>query len=172
MKRTLFTGITLVIFLFLGFLSNYYFFSGNSKNEDVSWILQEAFPNSELKSIKLSDLQGKRGTLINFWATWCAPCIDEMPMFSKIHGEFLREDFSVIGLAVDTNKNVLDFLEDRDLKQHILIVGSKGTEMLSKLGNETNSLPFTIFIDANGMMKEFKLGKMTEDEVKYWLVND
>ena len=61
--------------------------------------------------LEIKDVSGKRFTILNFWATWCAPCVEEMPMLSKFYNKTKMEGISVIGLAIDNEKNVKEFLQ-------------------------------------------------------------
>jgi len=64
---------------------------------------------------EINDVSGERYTILNFWATWCAPCVEEMPMLSEFHNKTKKEGVSVIGLAIDNEKNVKEFLQRMEI---------------------------------------------------------
>ena len=130
-------------------------------------------------TLKLADINGiehdiknYRGhwVVVNYWATWCAPCVEEMPMLSKFYNKTKMEGISVIGLAIDNEKNVKEFMQKIKVEHHLLVAGAKGTNIMEKIGlNPSNSLPFTIMFDNNFDVLEIKLGKLTLNELLYWV---
>ena len=166
MRKNLILGIVLIIGIFILVI-----FTKNSSNyPNISWIKSENLENIEGKKQNLSEITGNKYTIINFWATWCAPCVEEMPMLSKFHQRNKDDGISVIGLAIDRKENVKKFLRKLKVDHHIIVTGAKGTKIMEKIGfNESNSLPFTVLIDANYNILEIKLGKLTLDELLYWV---
>ncbi len=143
-----------------------------NQNRDVSEIFLQKFPNLEGEMVAIGDYRGERFTVINFWATWCAPCVEEMPMFSNFHSKNQINGIKVIALAVDSKKQVLTFLNQKKLKQPVLIVGSEGSDLTSFLGSEKNALPFTALIGPNNSLLKTKMGKVSEIEVKSWVFDE
>ncbi len=141
-------------------------------NKDVGEIFLQNFPNLEDKMIAIGNHRGEKFTIINFWATWCAPCVEEMPMLSSFHFKNEVKGIKVIALAVDNKKQVQKFLNKKDLKQPILIVGSEGSDLASFLGSEKDALPFTALIGSNNKLLKTKMGKISENEVKSWVFDE
>ena len=140
------------------------------KTTNISWIASERLSDIDGRMFEINDVSGKRFTILNFWATWCAPCVEEMPMLSEFHNKTKKEGISVIGLAIDNEKNVKEFLQKIKVDHHLLIAGGKGTNIMEKIGlNPSNSLPFTIMFDENYDLLERKLGKLTLNELLYWV---
>ena len=140
------------------------------KATNISWIAFERLSDIDGRVFEINDVSGKRYTILNFWATWCAPCVEEMPMLSDFHNKTKKEGISVIGLAIDNEKNVREFLQKIKVDHHLLIAGGKGTSIMEKIGlNPSNSLPFTIMFDENYDLLEIKLGKLTSNELLYWV---
>ena len=80
------------------------------------------------------------------------------------------EGISVIGLAIDSEKNVKEFMQKIKVEHRLLVAGALGTNIMEKIGlNPSNSLPFTIMFDENYDVQEIKLGKLTLDELLYWV---
>ena len=131
-----------------------------------------SFNNLDGEKILIKDLRGKKFTIINFWATWCAPCIEEMPMFSRFHNENKKDEIKVIALAVDNKTQIEKFLQNKNLSQPILIVGAKGNELARLLGSEKDALPYTALIGPDGKLLKTKMGKISENEVKLWVFSE
>ena len=78
----------------------------------------------------------KRFTVLNFWATWCAPCIEEMPMLSEFYNKTKMEGVSVIGIAIDNEKNVKQFLQKIKVDHHLFVAGANGTTIMENISLE------------------------------------
>ena len=160
--------LVLIFIFFMGLSIN--LLLPTKKSTNISWIASERLSDIDGRMLEINDVSGKRFTILNFWATWCAPCVEEMPMLSKFYNETKMEGVSVIGLAIDNEKNVKEFMQKIEVEHHLLVAGAKGTNIMEKIGlNPSNSLPFTIMFDGNYDVKEIKLGKLTLNELIYWV---
>jgi thiol-disulfide isomerase/thioredoxin len=114
----------------------------------------------------MAELRG-RPLLLNFWATWCPPCIKELPEFDRFaqsHAQQLR----VVGLAIDSLAPVQDFLKKQPVRFDIGLAGLVGTELARGLGNAAGALPFTVLFDAQGRVLERKLGETKLSDLEAW----
>jgi thiol-disulfide isomerase/thioredoxin len=139
-----------------------------SKVPAAGWVFELSFPNPQGEAISLQAVRG-RLTVVNFWATWCPPCVEEMPELSRIHEEMSPKDVKVIGLAVDSPSNVRKFLKNRSFSYPLLVTGGSGSELAKRLGNSIEALPYTVLIDANGRVLKQKLGRIKEEELRNWI---
>lgn len=107
-----------------------------------------------------------RPLLLNFWATWCAPCITEMPLIDAFARR--RSDWNVVGLAIDGPTPVREFLQQRPVGFSIGLAGLTGVDLTRALGNRDGGLPFTLLLDAAGRPVHHKLGALKAGELERW----
>lgn len=100
-------------------------------------------------SLDLSALKGKK-VVLNFWATWCSPCVEEMPELDALYPQLQAQNIELIGIAIDSPANVDQFLEKTHVNYPIVLAGMAGAELGKSLGNNMGGLPFTIILDENG----------------------
>lgn len=132
---------------------------------DALWALTLDNPQGE--PVALATLRGKP-LLVNFWATWCPPCIEELPMLNTFYGQQRAEGWQVLGIAVDQPAAVRAFVQRLPLDFPLVMAGSGGTDLAKSLGNASGGLPFTVLIDAKGNIARKKLGKLSPDDLRQW----
>lgn len=125
------------------------------------------FDTPEGTAFNWSGLQGKP-LLLNFWATWCPPCVKEMPELDRFHREFSAAGWQVVGLAIDGPTPVKEFLAKVQVGFGVALAGFGGTELAQTLGNTAGGLPFTVLIDAQGRIRHRKMGATHFDELAAW----
>ncbi len=135
--------------------------------EAVAAFWSAEFDNPSGESLAMTAFQGKP-LVINFWATWCTPCVEEMPLIDAFFRENESKGWQVLGLAIDQPSRVRQFLSQFPVSYKIGLAGLNGTDLAKKLGNDVGGLPFTIVLNANGQLKQRKLGKLTADDIKKW----
>jgi thiol-disulfide isomerase/thioredoxin len=109
-----------------------------------------------------------RPLLLNFWATWCPPCLKEMPDLDRFAREFGGRGWQVVGLAVDGPTPVREFLQRTPVSFAIGLAGFEGTDLSRQLGNAQGALPFTAAFDARGRLVRRKLGQTEYAELVRW----
>lgn len=117
--------------------------------------------------LALRSLQG-RPLLINFWATWCPPCIEELPLLDVFYKENASKGWQVLGLAVDKGGPVRDFLAKQPLAFPVALAGMEGVGLSKSLGNVSSGLPFSVVLGSDGEVKNRKLGKVTPVDLARW----
>ena len=131
------------------------------------WALRVAQPQGG--ELDLASLRGKP-LLINFWATWCAPCLREMPELDRFHREFSPRGWQVLGLAIDGPTPVREFLARVKIGFPIGLAGLDGTDLVHSLGNPQGGLPFSVMISATGQLLHRKVGATSFEELAGWAV--
>jgi thiol-disulfide isomerase/thioredoxin len=107
--------------------------------------------------------------LLNFWATWCPPCIREMPLIDEFHRQQQARGWHVVGLAVDSPTPVREFLARRPVSFPIGLAGLDGSELARTLGNPEGSLPFTVVLGRDGRVMDRKLGALKPADLARWV---
>jgi len=129
------------------------------------WALR--FPQPDGGELVMAKLRG-RPLLLNFWATWCPPCIREMPEIDRFARQFAANGWQVVGLAVDQDKPVRDFLSRNPVSYPIALAGFQGIELSRSLGNDAGALPFTVAFDATGKVVKRHLGESRFELLASW----
>ncbi|WP_426992824.1 TlpA family protein disulfide reductase [Methylomonas sp. CM2] len=120
-------------------------------------------PDLDDKPQALSQWRGDI-VIVNFWATWCPPCLKEMPEFVKIQQEFGGRGVRFVGVAIEDKAPVLEYLQRRPVNYPILIGGDNGIALAHQLGNVINTVPFTVIIDRQGRIVHRQLGELTRTQ--------
>lgn len=110
-------------------------------------------------SLDLGALQGKV-TILNFWATWCPPCVEEMPELDALYLELKPKNIEMIGIAVDSPSNVAEFLKKTKVSYPVVLAGLGGTALGKELGNTQGGLPYTVVLDEKGKVLLTKAGRI------------
>jgi thiol-disulfide isomerase/thioredoxin len=133
-----------------------------------------AAANSALRSAKLVDLAGRSRTLnewqgrilvCNFWATWCAPCREEIPLLMAARQKYGAKGVEIVGIAIDNAVKVRDYSSTFNISYQILLAEADGLELMRKLGNGAGGLPYTVIANRQGNVVHRKLGAFKEAEL-------
>ena len=117
----------------------------------------------KLRSIR--EWQGK-SLVINFWATWCAPCRREIPMLTALNKERARDNIEVLGIAVDFHDQVVAYADKIGLDYALLIGEQDGLDTMAKFGLSSAGFPFTVFTDNQGRIVTGHIGELHAEEAK------
>ncbi|MBX2847328.1 MAG: TlpA family protein disulfide reductase [Acidiferrobacterales bacterium] len=146
--------------------------SRSSNEVDTSTLLSaqliESESSSETTYASVEDTLGEL-TLVNFWATWCMPCREEMPIFETMYRQANSNGFVVIGIAIDSPEKAQPMLDSMDITYPILYALETGAEIMETIGNANGLLPYSLLLDKNGNVIEQVLGQIHEQEINEWL---
>jgi thiol-disulfide isomerase/thioredoxin len=126
-------------------------------SRDSGPLLAVSLPDIDGRPQSLSQWRG-RLLVVNFWATWCSPCREEMPMFVRAQATHGAKGLQFVGIAVDDAAKVRQFAKEIGLNYPALIGGYGAMELSRTLGNSVMALPFTIVIDGKGKVVLTQLG--------------
>jgi thiol-disulfide isomerase/thioredoxin len=133
-------------------------------------LLALSLPDTAGAPQPLNQWRGKV-VVINFWATWCEPCREEMPEFVRTQKEYGSRGLQFVGIAIDKPDKVERFAKELQLNYPALIAGYDVVELTHNLGNPLSALPFTVVLDRSGRVVQTHLGPFKAPELKA-LVND
>ncbi len=131
----------------------------------VGAMMQLKMPDATGKTRALSEWQGKV-LLVNFWATWCPPCVDEMPELVELQRDLADKNVQVLGIGIDSPSNIRQFAEKHAITYPLLMSGMDGTELSRQFGNEAGGLPFTVLIGSDGTVKKTYMGRLDMKQVR------
>lgn len=129
------------------------------------WSLQWETPKGTV--LTTQSLQG-RPLLLNFWATWCPPCVEELPLLNDFYRQHQASGWQVVGLAIDKMSAVQPFLQKMPLDFPIALAGLSGTDLGRSLGNVSGSLPFTVVFGRDGAVLHRKPGRVSPEDLAVW----
>jgi thiol-disulfide isomerase/thioredoxin len=132
-----------------------------------SQLWTQRFARPDGGELVMAQLRG-RPLVLNFWATWCPPCVREMPQLSRFAREFRPAGWQVVGLAAETAEPVRRFLQNLVVDFPVGLAGVQAIELSRGLGNVQGALPFTAVFDAAGRKVQQRLGETHFEELAQW----
>jgi len=139
----------------------------NDKQAEQQAIPLEAFslPDMSGTLTPISNWQGKI-LIINFWATWCPPCLKEIPDFIELQAEYASKNVQFIGIAIDDAQFVEDYISFININYPILIAKAEGEQLARKLGNVMNAIPYTIIVNQQSQVIFRHPGELSKQRIR------
>lgn len=141
---------------------------GTAGAEATAAFFSASFPDASGRPQPLSQWRG-RPLVVNFWATWCPPCVEEMPDLQRVRDAYRERGVEVIGIGIDNADKIAAFRETHRLTLPLLVAGVGGSDLNRALGNSTGALPYTLLIGADGRIRERHLGQVKPEQLRRWL---
>ncbi len=169
LKKLIYNLGYLLITLLLGFGIYQYFLNPQTHNNQpintsAEGLFSAKIPNEKGVEQSLAQYKGKT-IVVNFWATWCPPCREEMPELSRIQDDFKSKNVVVLGIAIDEPALVKSFQDETPVHYPLLVSEEDGMMLASALGNTKGVLPYTLIIDANGMIINTYFGRISYEMI-------
>ena len=135
--------------------------------EAVPGLWSQVWETPQGTNLPMAGFRG-RPLLINFWATWCPPCVEELPLINAFYNQNKANGWQVLGLAVDRLSAVQSFLGKMPLDFPVGLAGVSGADLGRELGNLTGGLPFSVALGADGAIAQRKLGRLHAEDLTLW----
>ena len=158
-------GISVLALVAGIFSSHWISQTGLASDPSIKAFFANPWKTPDGKSANIDDWRGKV-LVVNFWASWCPPCVEEMPTLDKIAQEYASKNVLIVGIGIDSPSNIRQFLEKTPVSYPIMIGGLDGSALAKQMGNAQGALPYTVIINAKGKSVFTKLGKISEEELK------
>lgn len=161
-RRFLLFGVVAILAAVAGVLFNAWRLDGAGAKEGAA---------EAVMATRLADLQGQTQALsqwrgkvlvVNFWATWCAPCREEIPAFIRLQDQYRAQGLQFVGIAIDQRDPVLAFIREFGINYPVLLGGIETVEMSRQAGNRAGALPFTLIFDRAGKIATTEIGGIKE----------
>ncbi|WP_211460743.1 TlpA family protein disulfide reductase [Collimonas silvisoli] len=131
----------------------------------VANLLTQDMPDASGKTSSLAQWKGKP-LLVNFWATWCAPCVEEMPELNALQTEVAAKNIQIVGIGIDSADNIAKFAGKYKISYPLYVAGTGATALLRQFGNQSGGLPFTVLVGSDGQVKKMYLGSIKFNELR------
>ena len=127
-------------------------------------LLSATFPDLEGRPRRLLDWQG-RPLVCNFWATWCAPCREEIPLLVAAKQQYSQAGLEVVGISMDSDDKIREFAAIYRINYPLLVAGASAIDLMRAMGNKAGALPYTVLLDRHGVLAGSKLGAYSRAEL-------
>lgn len=131
----------------------------------VDLLLGLTMPDAKGREVQLAEWRG-RPLVVNFWATWCPPCVGEMPELSEMQLDYADRGLQILGIGVDSDANIRQFAEKMPMSYPLLVAGAGGSELTRRFGNQSGALPFTAVVDREGRIRHRILGRFDNADLR------
>ncbi len=125
-------------------------------------------PDADGKPRRLSEWDGQV-VLLNFWASWCGPCRQEMPLLDRAASEWADKGLRVVGVAIDDPVAVREYLKDSPVRYPILVDASNGPDSSLIVGDTRSVLPYSVLLDRDGRIIDRRMGSFSQAGLASWL---
>lgn len=165
-KKILLLALVALVFGIIGSLiSAWRYMPSTPDSPEVANLFAHKMEDADGRARSLASFRD-RTLILNFWATWCAPCVDEMPELVELQNEFDPAKLQILGISIDSPSNVRAFAEKYNITYPLLLAGMNGSELARRFGNQTGGLPFTVLVTPSGAVQKTYLGRLKMEELR------
>lgn len=158
-------GVAAAFAAFGGWVALRHYAPGDSGGDAIALLMTQTMTDHAGEPFAMSSLRG-RVLVLNFWATWCSPCVEEMPELAELHREIAARNGSVVGIGVDSAQNIAEFSRKTPYPYPLLVAGMSGIELARGFGNKIGALPFTVLVSAQGQVVGRTMGRIRLGELR------
>jgi len=166
-REALLLGVAGVAAAAAGFLAGPALLQPGRRGQN-EFLLSASFPDLANRIRSLAEWRGKI-LVCNFWATWCAPCREEIPMLVATSEKYASRGAEIVGIAIDNGAKVREFAASFKISYPVLLAEAGGLDLMRQLGNNAGGLPYTVVADREGALVHRKLGILKPGELDDWL---
>ena len=159
------SGISVLALLAGVFSSQWISQTGLASDPSIKAFFANSWQTPDGKSAN-SENWRQKVLIVNFWASWCPPCVEEMPTLDKIAQEYAPKNVLIVGIGIDSLSNIREFLLKNPVSYPIVVGGLEGSNLAKQMGNAQGALPYTVIINSKGKAIFTKLGKISEEELR------
>ena len=136
-----------------------------AKPAAVAELMAQSLPDAAGQVQRLDQWQGKI-LVVNFWATWCAPCVKEMPELSALQTELAAKQIQILGVGIDSAANIGEFSNKYKITYPLIVAGMGGAKLTRAFGNQAGGLPYTVIIGRKGEIHKTYMGQLDIAELR------
>jgi thiol-disulfide isomerase/thioredoxin len=170
----MFKNLLLLVTTVLALLGGYWLAQSLRQGQEDTTTTTLKYGGGEMIDFTLPDLDGNKQSLnhwrgkvivLNFWATWCPPCREEIPLFVELQKKHAAGDLQIIGVAIDNKTAVMLYRQSAGINYPILLGNDDTMDLAARYGDRLDSLPYSVIIDRSGSIAVRKLGAFSKLEL-------
>lgn len=160
-RSRLFNGLVAGLFAVLGIAAaNYFLPKPSAEHQAMQRLFNLPMQGIDQQTHTLEDWRKGSIIVVNFWATWCAPCVQEMPELSALQREYQGKHLQILGVGIDKLDAIKTFGQQYQISYPIFAAGLEGTQLLSGLGDQAGGLPYTLLLERDGSIIKKYAGRL------------
>ncbi len=165
MSKTTRVLIAIVGIVLALLLARHFFSSAGNSATSTEALFAASFPDAEGKQQSMSQWRGKV-LVVNFWASWCGPCREEMPMLDGFQADYGVKDVRIVGISAEDVDHLKAFSEELKVGYQLLAGDFEALALAQALGNDKGILPFTVVVDKNGKIANIMFGMIDKSTLE------
>jgi thiol-disulfide isomerase/thioredoxin len=165
-SKYLSTGLVAILFAATGLYFSSIYAAKPQPSDNLYIAKLPTIPAQADGSAKSLEEFRKSIVVVNFWATWCSPCVKEMPALSAMQTELAAKKIKFIGIGIDTPEAMTEFAQKYKITYPLYVAGMSGTQLSTDLGNAAGGLPFTVILNKSGAVVKTYRGKLDMDQLR------